>query len=247
MAPIDASGSPILRKKLRGVIQFLDECAHLTKFFYDFERLRHKLHLTEGAVAPVPDAKSFLDISALSTAELAQLGGDALSDTQLDEAFVAAIKLDARELAGKFAQLLTARPARADKPDRYPYFNHLINMAQSQSDWTQALNHLNDGEKDDCEHNEGKRRNDYELRRGQLLAKSGELTQAREVFDRLIARVPAELKARGGAAEAMLAAKQAGPAKAYAEAGIAEARKQNHRDSEGYFLELAAAAKKQGG
>jgi tetratricopeptide (TPR) repeat protein len=246
VAPIDAAGSPTLRKKLRGVIQFLDECAHLTKLFYDFDRLRRKLHLVEGAAA-APDAKATLDISVLSTAELAQLGVDALNDTQLDEAFVAAIKLDARELAGKFAQVLTTRPPRANKPDRYPYFNHLINLAQGQGDLTQALNHLNDGEKDDCEHNDGKRRNDFELRRGQLLAKSGDVGQAREVFDRLIARVPAELKARGAAAEAMLAAKQAGPAKAYAEAGIAEARKQNHRDSEGYFLELAAAAKKQGG
>src|SRR5439155_4611823 len=31
-APIDAAGSTTLRKKLRGVIQFLQECAELTKF-----------------------------------------------------------------------------------------------------------------------------------------------------------------------------------------------------------------------
>ena len=73
------------------------------------------------------------------------------------------------------------------------------------------------------------------------------MNQAIDVLDRLIARVPGELKVRGAATEALLAGKQAGKALAYAEAGLAEARKQNHRDSEGYFMELAAAAKKQGG
>ena len=118
-------------------------------------------------------------------------------------------------------------------------------MALAEGDTTAALNHLNDGEKDDCEHNDGKRRNDYELRRGQILAKAGDADQAKEVFDRLIARVPAELKVRVAATETMLSAKQPAHALAFAEGGLTEARKQNHRDSEGYFMELAAAAKKQ--
>jgi tetratricopeptide (TPR) repeat protein len=245
--PIDAAGPPGLRQKLRGVVQFLQECAELAKFPYDFDRLRRKLGLLEGAAAPGPQAADGPDIGAMGTPELAGLAPESLTDVQLNQAFVAALKLDARDLAGKFAQALTARPARADKPDRYPLYNHLVNLAQAQGDSTAALNHVNEGEKDDCEHNEGKRRNDYELRRGQILAKSGDFDQARDVFDRLIARVPGELKVRGAAAEAMLSAKQAGRALAYAEGGLAEARKQNHRDSEGYFLELAGAAKKQGG
>jgi predicted Zn-dependent protease len=247
VAPLDAAGSPNLRKKLRGVVQFLEECAALTKFPYDFDRLRRKLNLLEGAAAPALPTEASLDIGAMSTPELAGLAVDSLTEVQLDQAFVAALKLDARELAGKFAQALVTRPPRADKPDRYPLFNHLVNLALAQGDSTAALNHLNDGEKDDCEHNDGKRRNDYELRRGQILAKAGDVGQARDVFDRLIARVPAELKVRGAAAEAMLSAKQAGNALAYAEGGLAEARKQNHRDSEGYFMELAGAARKQGG
>ena len=130
--PIDAAGSPLLRKKLRGVVQFLQECADLTKFYYDFDRLRRKLNLLEGGIEAPQDAKSTRDISALGTPELAGLAVDSLTDVELDQAFVAAIKLDARELAGKFAQTLTARPPRADKPDRYPFFNHLINPAQAQ-------------------------------------------------------------------------------------------------------------------
>jgi tetratricopeptide (TPR) repeat protein len=247
VTPLDAVGSPNLRKKLRGVVRFLEECAELTKFPYDFGRLRRKLHLQEGAPAPTQDGQANPDISAMATQELAGLTVDTMTDVQLDEAFVAALKLDARELAAKFAQALTSRPARADKPDRYPLFSHLVTTALAQGDSTAALNHLNEGEKDDCEHNEGKRRNDYELRRGQILAKSGDVGQARDVFDRLIARVPAELKVRGAAAEAMLSAKEPGNALAYAEGGLAEARKQNHRDSEGYFMELAGAARKQRG
>jgi hypothetical protein len=247
VAPIDAVGSATLRKKVRGVVQFLAECAALTKFPYDFDRLRRKLSLLEGAAVPTQDTAAAPDIGAMGAPELAGLAPESLTEAQLDQAFVAALKLDARELAGKFARTLVARPARGDKRDRYPLFSHLVSLALAQGDSTAAMNHLNEGEKDDCEHNEGKRRNDYELRRGQILAKSGDVGQAKDVFDRLIARIPGELKVRGAAAEAMLSARQPGNALAYAEGGLAEARKQNHRDSEGYFMELAGAAKKQGG
>jgi predicted Zn-dependent protease len=104
---------------------------------------------------------------------------------------------------------------------------------------------VDEGEKDDCEHNEGRRRNDYELRRGQVHVKQGAFHEAQDAFDRLIARVPGEMKVRVSAAEALLSAKQAGPALKYAEAGLAEARKQNNRDFEGAFLELVDAAKRQ--
>lgn len=243
IAPIDAAGSPHLRKRLRGLVDFLDQCAQLSKFPYDFDRLRRKLNLLEGTAAPASAAA--LDVSGLATPELAALKVDELDDAQLDQAFVAALKLDARELAGKFASALVGRPIRADKPDRYPLYNHLVNLDVAQSDYVAAQNHINEGEKDDCEHNDGKRRNDYELRRGQILAKAGDAAQAKEVFDRLIARIPSELKVRGTAAEVMLSAKQGASALGYAEAGLAEARKQNNRDMEGYFMELAGAAKKQ--
>ena len=60
-------------------------------------------------------------------------------------------------------------------------------------------------------------------------------------------RVPAELKYRGSAAESMLTLRQPAKAKQFAEAGLAEAIKQQNRDMEAYFRELVAAAKKQGG
>jgi predicted Zn-dependent protease len=109
-----------------------------------------------------------------------------------------------------------------------------------------ALDAVNEGEKSDCEANEGKRRNDYELRRGQVHAKRGEVDQAGDVFQRLIERVPSNLRYNGSAAEAMLALKQPVRALRFAEEGLSKARQQNDRDSEGYLMELAAAAKKQG-
>jgi predicted Zn-dependent protease len=121
----------------------------------------------------------------------------------------------------------------------------LIQLALNQGDWDAALDQVNEGEKDDCEHNQGRRRNDYELRRGQVYAKQGSVDQAQDVFDKLIARVPSELKLRVSAAEALLSAKQPGHALKIAEAGLAEARKQNSRDLEGAFLELAEAARRQ--
>src|SRR5262249_37393329 len=102
--PIDAAGHGTLRKKLRGVLQFMRECGEVTKNPSDFDRLTRKLGL-EGAApaATTPGAGAKLDISALGAAELAGLQIDTLSSAELDQAFQTALKLDAKELAGKFA------------------------------------------------------------------------------------------------------------------------------------------------
>jgi tetratricopeptide (TPR) repeat protein len=240
--PIDAAGHTVLRRKLRGVIQFLEDCAATIGSAYDFNRLRRKLGLTAAG----PDAApAMADIGSMSAAELAGLSLDSLSELQLEQAFQGALKLDAKELAGKFATTLVSRPPSPEKPDRFPVFNQLVQQALTEGDTGAALDHLNAGEKADCEHNEGRRRNDYELRRGQIHAKRGEFDEAAKVFDSLIERAPAELRYRGSAAEAMLSAKQPGRALAFAEGGLKKSREQNNRDSEQYFLELTAAAGKQ--
>jgi predicted Zn-dependent protease len=96
----------------------------------------------------------------------------------------------------------------------------------------------------DCEQNEGGRRNDYELRRAQIHARRGDIDQAQETFERLIARVPAEMRYRSSAAEAMLSAKQGPRALRFAQEGLEQARRQNNRDLENHFKELLAAAQK---
>lgn len=247
--PVDAAGHPVLRKKLSGVVQFLHDCLALGQDSgYDFNRLRRKLGLLGSDAAPAAPAGEggapALDVTALSAAELANLAPEALPNDQLELAFQTANRLDARELAARFGRQLITRPAQGD---RYTVYSKLIDLALGDRDTDTALELVDQGEKADCEQNEGRRRNDFELRRGQVLAKRGEPEAARDVFQRLVERAPTELRYRGSAAEAMLSAKSGTAALAFAESGLAEARKQQNRDSEGYFLELVAAAKKQGG
>ncbi len=244
--PVDAAGHATLRKKLRGVIQFIQDCASPANFPYDFDRLRRKLGLAAGGPAP-PEAAAAPagpDIGAMSAAELAGLAPDSLNDEQAEQAYQAALKLDARDLAGAFARSLVSRPANPQRGDRYPWYGHLVQMALAEGNTDRALEYLNQGEKADQEQNEGRRQNDYDLRRGQILARRGEADRAQEVFDRLIARVPLELRYRGSAAEAMLSARQGARALAFAEQGLAKAREKNDRDSEDHFKELVAAAQK---
>ena len=244
ISPLDAAGHAVLRKKLLGTIQFLQECAAANHMPYDFDRLRRKLNLLESQ--PALSGSGLPDISAPGAAELAQLPIDTLGGEQLETAYQTALHLDARELAGKFARTLVSMPARPDKPDRFVWFNHLIQLDQNAGNFETALKQVDEGNKDDCEHNEGKRRNDYELRRAQLQMKLGRVEDAQGTFDRLIASNPSELRFQGSAAEAMLSSRQGKKALAYAEKGLAGARQQNSRDMEEYFRELVSAAQKQG-
>jgi tetratricopeptide (TPR) repeat protein len=237
--PIDAVGHPLLRKKLRGTLQFIQDCANLTSVqLYDFQRLERKLGLREGGA----ESEGMGDINAMSTAELAKLDATQLSAAQLGDAFRTALKLDAKELAGQFARAAVAGQVAGD---RYPYFSHLVRLAQKESLWDDARSVLDEGEKDDCEHNEGRRRNDYELLRGQVLAKSGAAAEAADVFTRLVERAGADLKYLETAAKTMLDAKHVS-AKNFAAQGLTQARAQNNRDAEEYFLELERAAGKLG-
>jgi hypothetical protein len=247
--PIDAAGHTNLRKKLRGVVRFLQDCAADGMLAnYDFDRLRRKLGLLEGA-APAPSAApgAPADVAAMGAAELAALKAETLTDDQLEQAYQAAHKLDAEELAASFARALTARPPRPDRPDRFAWYAYLTQHALKSGDKDAALDYVNEGEKADCEQNEGRRRNDYELRRGQVHVKRGEADAAADVFRRLIERVPTEMKYRVSATEGMLALTQGGQALRFAEEGVEAARKQNDRDAEQHLLELAGAARKQTG
>jgi tetratricopeptide (TPR) repeat protein len=247
VAPIDAAGQPILRKKLLGLIRFLQDCVPpIEPYNYDFDRLRRKLGLlpTDKPEGPSPQ-KGDVDISAMSVGELSALKTDDLADDKLGLAYQAALKLDARELASHFAHALVARPPRPEQPDRFPWYAHLIQSSSAEGDTEAALNFVNEGEKADCEQNQGHRRNDYELRRAQIHCKRNETDRAHEIFTALINRAPAELRYPGNAAEAMLSARRPDHALQFAETGLAKAREQNNRDSEQYFMELVAAAKRQ--
>jgi tetratricopeptide (TPR) repeat protein len=243
VAPIDAVGHSTLRKKVIGAVQFLQECAHPEAVYrYDFDRLRRKLGLSANG-----REAAATDIEAMSTAELSGLDAEKLSDSDAEKAYQSALKLDARELAGSFARSLITRPANPGGPDRFPWYSFLASQALADGNTQAAIDIVKEGEKHDSEHNEGRRRNEYELRRGQIHAKRGEATEAEGIFAGLVAREPSDLRLRASAAEALLSARQTGPALRFAEEGLNESRKQNNRDSEQHFIELVSAAKRQQG
>ncbi len=255
--PLEAAGHPVRRRKLLGVVRFIDDCSKGgggggALAGYDFNRLRRKLGLTADAAetataAAAPGVSAPADIARMGVADLGGLAPESLGPAQLEQAWHAAQKLDAQELAVRFAKALAAAPADPERPDRYAVFNFLSQRALLEGDSAAALDWINEGEKSDCEQNEGRRRNDFELRRGQLHAKRGEADAARDVFQRLIDRVPSEMRYRTAATEAMLSLRQGARALEFAQAGLEAARKQNDRDSVGHFEELAAAARKQTG
>ncbi len=254
VTPKDAVANPELRKKLVGLVDFIEDCSHLVADTYDFQRLREKLGLVLNpqaaaamATASAPASASDIDIDSLSSTELAALPADKLNPAQLDRAFRAAQKVGSMELASQFARILIDHPSKEEAANQFQAFNHLIAQSLSAGKTAEALELVDAGEKSDCENNEGRRRNDFELRRGQILAKLGDSDQVRDVFQRLLDRVPAELRYCGSATEAMLGAKQGKTALQFAERGLAKLREKNDRDSEQYFMELAAAARKQGG
>jgi tetratricopeptide (TPR) repeat protein len=238
--PVDAAGHAVLRRKLRGVVQFLQDCAaHSGVHLYDFDRLRRKLGLSGGG-----GTLAATDFGSMSAADLAGVAVNELTRTQLGEAFRAAATLDANEVAARFARAWIDHPA-AEPGDAWPYFHHLIARALRESHFDEAVELVDEGEKADCERNEGRRRNDYELRRAQVLAKADDPSAAAETFRRLIERSPDELRFAVSAAETMLGLKRGNDALEFAESGLKQARAQNNRDAEENLLELAEAAKRQ--
>ena len=248
--PLDAAGHPTYRKRLAGLLRFMEQCVFGTRedgtALYDFDRLRKRLGLgAAGATAEAATPGTTLDFDTMSAADLGTLDLAGLSNADAEKAFRAALKLDAPDLAAAVARNVAARPADADRPDRYAYFNHLIQAALGEGKTADALTLLDQAEKADAEANGGGRANDYGLTRGRALARSGDVDAAYAAFEAVATR-SADPKPCGVATEAMLGKKQSARALHFAEMGLAKSRAAGSRDSERYFLELVEAAKKQG-
>ncbi|MGH9677778.1 MAG: hypothetical protein ACRD36_11805, partial [Candidatus Acidiferrum sp.] len=108
--PVDALQYPLYRKKLLGVIRFIEDCSKNGLVSgYDFNRLRGKLSLLEQSAEETKPAEAKSehaapDIQALSAGELAALSVENLTASQLEQAFLAAQNLDNNELAVQFAK-----------------------------------------------------------------------------------------------------------------------------------------------
>lgn len=230
---------------------------------YNFADLRHKLGL-EYVSAPPPDVKVPVEaapvaattqagpasapqkreIAALNAAELAALDAAALSLEETEQAMRAALKLDARELAVAFATAGLGKPFDAARPDRYPLYAVAITGAAASGDPTKAVELVEQGEKYDADRNDANRAVEFGLKKAQLFVKLKDADKAAAAFEGLIAAHPDEGKFYTTAAEEMLRMKDGTKALAFAERGLATARRTNNRDLEGHTLELVAAAKK---
>lgn len=247
ISPLDGVGSSKLRRKVRGIVAFLQQTAqHGMLSQYDFGKLLHKIGLSETAAAPSSESGLQRDIPSMNAAELAALKQEELSDEQIEQAFQTAMRLDAQEIAAHFARVGIGRPVNAAKPDRYPYYATLATAALLEGDTETALKHLDAGLAYDASANQGKRQEDYGLRRANVLVQRGESEAAEQAFHSLIQRSPRNFKIRGQAAEAMLKLKQPAKALQFAEAGLKEAGLANDRDASGYMNDLINAAKRQG-
>lgn len=263
VSPVDAVGSKLMRKRALGVIKFLEGCllgaaprkrkgeAVEPIAIYDFNRLRHKLGIEMVAVAaPATQAQPAAappvakrEFGAMNAAELSALTTADLSAAELEDAMKAAIKLDARELAVAFAKAGAAKPADA-KPDRYPFFACLMTAALSSGDTAEVIRVANQGSQFDREHNDGKRYNDYALRKVAILSKKGDFDAVEQEFNAVLERSPNDGNLYVKAAETFLGAKQGARAKAFAERGLAKGKEQGNRDLQAACSELLDAAKR---
>ena len=238
MPPVDAAGHGTLRK-LRGEIQFLQECGQLEARI----RLRPPATQVELDRDPGDDHFGRPGHRQHGGFELAALDMGSLGYDQLEEAFQTAQKLDARDVAGKFAAALVERPSRTEKPDRYPWHHHLIQLAVNQGDWDAALDRSTKAKRTTASTTRDAAATTTSCARpgvreaGLDRSSPGRVRQADRAG-------PERAEVAVSAAEALLSAKQPGHALKIAEAGLAEAR-QNSRDLEGAFLELAEAARRQ--
>jgi tetratricopeptide (TPR) repeat protein len=242
--PLDAAAHPSLRRKVLGLIRFLEDVCNSfrSEFPYDFDRLRHKLGLPTSKPMAAKAAKR--DILALSAPELATLDATTLSDAEVQQAYQAAVRLDANLIAARFAENLIARPVAEGGADRYPLFQHLIQTSLQEGEGTKAKEWLDAGLQHDCKHNEGRRRNDYELARARIHMTLKEPQEACAAYQQLTQRVPSNLDYFGKAAEAMLSAGLKDKAAQFAEQGLQRAKTSSSRDHARYFEDLLAAAKR---
>lgn len=261
--PLDAAGSSLLRKRLLGAIRFLEDLligaapriprgeGSVPMDVYDFGRLRHKLGAQlQAAGAPPAELLAAVawvakkDFTAMSAADLAGLEAESLGVTEIEDAMRAALKLDARELAVKFAKAGVTKPFDAARSDRYPMFACVVTGAVAEADYPAAIQFVEMGATYDAEHNVGKRANEFGLRKAQLLAKAKNYPASEQAFHDLIERSPDEPKFYIAAIEAMLSGQQKAPALAFAEKGRAKANTLGNRDLAGACQELSEAANK---
>jgi hypothetical protein len=199
------------------------------------DELRRKLGLT-GDAAGTADGPT--KVTAMSTAELAWLDVEQLSDENLKEAFTAAKRLDANEIATKMAQAIVTRATHAEGQDVFLYDQHLIFQLLGEDRIERAYAGTLKALERDAKLNAGKRSIDYRKLRVKVLLAGKRLAEAKLDLDKLLAEKGDDLDLHVFAVEEVLRFGHKEAAAKYAAAGQQAARRQGDRDRLGFFEEI---------
>lgn len=238
--PLDAVGHPHLRRKLLGCILLLDQllASLRAKVPYTMEDLRRKLNLNGGGETSSNASSPVTVIGAMSAAELAAMNLETASDEDLANAFSAARRLDANDLATRFAQAIVNRAATSPGADCFIYDQHIIFQLLGEDRVERAYASTLKALDRNAKSNAGKRAIDYRKLLLKVLLSGKRLPEARVELDKLLAEHADNLDLYVFATEELLRFGHKDLAVKYAAAGKQLAAKKNDKDRLGFFEDL---------
>jgi hypothetical protein len=155
----------------------------------------------------------------------------------LQQAFSAAKRLDANELATKFAQALVQR---AEAQDLFTYDQHLIFQLLGEDRLERAYATTLKALDRDAKQNAGKRSIDYRKLRLKVLLAGKRLPEAKIDIEKLLAEKADDLNLFIYVVEELLKFGHKDLAAKFAKQGSQLAKKKNDQDSAGFFEEIQA-------
>lgn len=241
-SPVDAAGHPLLRRKLAGCIQLLEQLLQglRVKLPYTMDDLRHKLGLDQAVIATETPALAGAprSISAMNASELAALNVETLNDDDLRAAFTSAKRLDANELAGKYALALVNRASSTPGQDCFIYDQHIIFQLLGEDRVERAYVSTLKALERDTKLNAGKRSIDYRKLRLKVLLAGKRVPEAKVDLDKLLAEKGEDLDLFVFAVEELLRFGHKDLAGKYAGMGKLIAARKNERDRFSFFEEM---------
>lgn len=237
--PLDAASSPILRRKVTGCIMLMEQLlqSFRTKLPYTMDDLKHKLGLDVALATDAPPTTN-RSIAAMNTAELAALAADTLSDDDLKVAFTASKRIDANELASRFAQILVNRAASTADADCFIYDQHIIFQLLGEDRVERAYATTLKALDRDAKLNGSKRSIDYRKLRLKVLLAGKRIAEAKLDLDKLLSEKGEDLDLLVFATEELLRFGHKDLASKYAGMGKLVAAKKNDRDRFSFFEEM---------
>jgi tetratricopeptide (TPR) repeat protein len=233
--PLDASGHPVLRRKVLGCILLMEQVLNNMglKLPYTMDELRHKLGLDKPGAAIEANAPA--TVTGMNVEDLAALKVETASEDDLKQAFTSAKRLDANELANKFAQALVQRAATTQGADCFTYDQHIIFQLLGEDRIEKAFASTLKAMDRDTKLNGGKRSVDYRKLRLKVLLAGKRLNEAKVDLDKLFTERNDDLDLYVFVTEELLRFGHKELASKYASQGKALAEKKSDRDRLGFF------------